>query len=757
MHKNKKFNSFIAGVTIFVLMFGQFSSAFAAIWTDKDDYSPGETVTISGDEYAAGETVDIAVSAPYGQVIGQSSADEAGNFVWQFILPNDDSALGEYSYTATGRESGISFNGTFTDASVTSAPLTVSPPSVVSGSPVTASTTISVNPTNQTADFRIQWFNPSNVLVKSTLFEKKAHNSLHSDTYTTPDAVGTWTVKTCKGKAALCTGGTVLDSKTFTVTAPSPATGSIKIVKNTIGGDGTFEFTSNFGVSSLTTSGGTASQTVNGLAIGSGYNINETVPPGWNLTGYECDRGNINAIEVVAGQTTICTFINTKLGSISGMKFEDMNADGNKDSGDNGLASWTIFIDRDGDGELDAGETSVTTISGGTYFFGGLSAGPYSVCEQEKANWHRSFPAASNCQDVTVTAGQDTPNINFGNYQYATISGYKFEDMNGDGDITEDSGLEGWTIKLSGDDSDSTTTDEDGYYSFFVKPGSYTVCEILKNGWIQTYPAGEYDHSDNCDQGNGYQVTVYSGDAITLDFGNFKLGKISGYKFLDIDGDGIWETGEPGLSGWTIKLNNTESETTTDSSGYYKFTDLGPGTYTICEALKTGYSQTLPKNEGGCYEITMTSGLESEDNNFGNKLNICFKGLTPPVSHYSWKNFQRLSTIPVKFQLVACEKNSNGSWIFGEPIPDEIAKMATAKLEVCKNGNGCKDAVSSGGANDRNIFRYSATGRQFIFNLSTKLPSAWWTQRTIYNLNITIDSLVLAESPGSPAARITIR
>ena len=52
---------------------------------------------------------------------------------------------------------------------------------------------------------------------------------------------------------------------TFTNTQQS---GSITVVKNTVGGNGAFTFVSNFGLTGLTTSGGTASQTFSGLTPG---------------------------------------------------------------------------------------------------------------------------------------------------------------------------------------------------------------------------------------------------------------------------------------------------------------------------------------------------------------------------------------------------------------------------------------------------------------------------------------------------------
>ncbi|MBW4549589.1 MAG: S8 family serine peptidase, partial [Aphanocapsa sp. GSE-SYN-MK-11-07L] len=78
--------------------------------------------------------------------------------------------------------------------------------------------------------------------------------------------------------------------------------------------------------------------------------------------------------------------------------------------------------------------------------------------------------------------------------------------------------------------------------------------------------------------------------------------EIQGMKWNDRDGDGLKETGELGLSGWTIyldsntngQLDNGETSTTTDAQGNYRFTDLRPGTYTVAEVMQTGWKQTYP-------------------------------------------------------------------------------------------------------------------------------------------------------------------
>jgi uncharacterized protein (DUF2141 family) len=102
------------------------------------------------------------------------------------------------------------------------------------------------------------------------------------------------------------------------------------------------------------------------------------------------------------------------------------------------------------------------------------------------------------------------------------------------------------------------------------------------------------------------------------DFGNFKLGTISGTKFWDKDGDGRKDHGELGLANWTIRLtkpNLSIVTTTTGAHGEYSFTNLGPGVYVVREVQQAGWQQTTrnPAN------IWIRSGTVSAGNDFGNK------------------------------------------------------------------------------------------------------------------------------------------
>jgi hypothetical protein len=215
-----------------------------------------------------------------------------------------------------------------------------------------------------------------------------------------------------------------------------------------------------------------------------------------------------------------------------------------------------------------------------------------------------------------LVAPGDYQNIDFGNHEnIGEIHGLKFEDKDGDSerdvepDNPEDNepGLADWVINLKKDGLivASTTTDEDGVYSFYhLAPGEYQVEEELQASWQLTYPSTPYNIIINNDLHED------------IDFGNFKLGKVAGFKYEDLDGDGHWDTSEPKLADWLIKLNGpVTASVLTDISGVYSFENLPAGDYVLSEKLENNWYQSGPKS--GSYQFKIKSGVKKEMN-FGN-------------------------------------------------------------------------------------------------------------------------------------------
>lgn len=82
---------------------------------------------------------------------------------------------------------------------------------------------------------------------------------------------------------------------------------------------------------------------------------------------------------------------------------------------------------------------------------------------------------------------------------------------------------------------------------------------------------------------------------------------IVGQKIHDLNCNGKIDQGEPALSGWTITAtagNNTFSATT-GSDGWYSI-QVPPGTYTLTEQVKPGFTPSTPS--GGPYIVTIAQG-----------------------------------------------------------------------------------------------------------------------------------------------------
>ncbi|MFZ3166103.1 MAG: PKD domain-containing protein, partial [Candidatus Methanoperedens sp.] len=98
---------------------------------------------------------------------------------------------------------------------------------------------------------------------------------------------------------------------------------------------------------------------------------------------------------------------------------------------------------------------------------------------------------------------------------------------------------------------------------------------------------------------------------------------ISGYKINDTNGNGKWDAGEKGISGWNIKLvsigndrKNILKEIRTDALGFYEFDDLPAGKYLIKEENQKGWRHT----SSPVRNIELEKGQKSMNNNFTNML-----------------------------------------------------------------------------------------------------------------------------------------
>ena len=204
--------------------------------------------------------------------------------------------------------------------------------------------------------------------------------------------------------------------------------------------------------------------------------------------------------------------VTASTGSISGVAYNDADADGSRDSGEAGVSGRRMYLDLDNDGVFDSGEPSVLTDSSGNYRFPNLAAGTYRVRQVLPSGWRFTSPSSGRLT-VTLAAGQNSGGRNFGTTQRVLISGAVYNDANGSGSRNSgESGLSGWRAYLDADrdgrfDSGerSVLTDSSGNWSFRdLLAGTYVVRVVQQSGWTRTAPSG-----------GSFTITLTSGQSST--------------------------------------------------------------------------------------------------------------------------------------------------------------------------------------------------------------------------------------------------
>ena len=231
---------------------------------------------------------------------------------------------------------------------------------------------------------------------------------------------------------------------------------------------------------------------------------------------------------------------------------------------------------------------------------------------------------------MEVLVGTD---LMFGNTVGGSIHGFKFEDVDGDGTYNADidAPLAGVTFNIfgvtgmGGDVAGSATTDSNGEFWFTDLPPSiagtptdngdtasgYTIIEEVPSGFVATTPTSFTTNLESRQElvAIAGQAMLPDGDprvevlvGADLMFGNTVYGSIHGYKFEDVDGNGVFDADiDLPLAGVTFTLTGTDGlgnvinvpSQTTNQDGEFWFTDLPPsvaGTPTPIGTEATGYT-----------------------------------------------------------------------------------------------------------------------------------------------------------------------
>ena len=169
-------------------------------------------------------------------------------------------------------------------------------------------------------------------------------------------------------------------------------------------------------------------------------------------------------------------------------------------------------------------------------------------------------------------------------------------------------------------------------------------------------------------------------------------GIITGYKYKDVDQNGVVSGSDTPVPGWVIQLfdsgGNLISSQTTDFNGYYFFSGLAPGTYTVTEVPQAGWvmvnpasgSQTVVVSNLGVTQADFLNDMTvvgqgcDFDLNFDVQVERCGATFTPSITG-----------IPAGYQVVSTVWTFGDGYSSNELMPTHFYNAAgayTACLEV---------------------------------------------------------------------------
>lgn len=167
----------------------------------------------------------------------------------------------------------------------------------------------------------------------------------------------------------------------------------------------------------------------------------------------------------------------------------------------------------------------------------------------------------------------------------------------------------------------------------------------------------------NCDNVSG----AYLANGVFCETGMCGC-SISGTKFFDVNHNGIWDAGEPGLPGWKIGLSGgINRTTTTDANGQYSFTGLPCDNtwYEVSEFLQKGWYLTYPLTLS--HSGIMHPGDVWTNKNFGNRYSDVHC-VWPPANLVAWWPLNEPSGAPIIHDIAG----ANNGVFNGLPGPTSI-------------------------------------------------------------------------------------
>ncbi len=270
-----------------------------------------------------------------------------------------------------------------------------------------------------------------------------------------------------------------------------------------------------------------------------GYQIDSVIVDDIDVDSTATDSLWYTFSEVWEDHTIRVTFSQISTASLSGMKWNDADGNGAKDVGETSISGWKIYLSGA------ATDTQLTDVNG-YYSFSNLTAGSYTLSEEQQSGWSQSFPASPGTYTVDLLDTDSLLNFDFGNRAVHTIVASAGEN----GSITPT----GNVLVLDGNDTTFTITPNTGYHIADVLVDGSSV------GAVPTYqfPDVTADHTISA----SFAINTYT---LTINATNGSVSKnpnLSSYNH----GSSVILTATPSegynFANWTGDLSGSENPDT---------------------------------------------------------------------------------------------------------------------------------------------------------------------------------------------------
>jgi len=434
-------------------------------------------------------------------------------------------------------------------------------------------------------------------------------------------------------------------------------------------------------------------------------------------------------------------------GSLGDYVWYDANHNGVQETSEHGINGIVVNLYDSGHNFL---ATTITAKGGpgntdGYYQFTGLDEGNYIV-EVDSTTLPPNYSPTtssvgtpdldSNGSPASVSLPTDSSTDQTIDFGYVTpcngkIGDFVWHDLNRNGlQDSGEPGIDGVSLYLfdAGHNKIQTSiTNPNGYYEFDgVCDGTYQVevdASTLPPSFTPTTAHADVTFDSAIDSNGSPAPVTLTLDGnnnvtqdLTIDFGYVSPcdGAIGDFVWLDLNGNGIQDSGETGIFNVTVNLldsqNHLLNSTTTDNNGYYQFTGLCAATYQVQVVPPAGLAPS-PVNAAGSttandsnpnpttvvLSIINSNGdvTVDETNDFGYvPARIIVKKYTDPAG--SWQSFTFTPSYNggATFTLTDGTANDSGpltagSYNVSESLPPNWVQTSA----TCDNGN-TPDAIS---------------------------------------------------------------